>query len=42
MHLDPSTPAGLLDTVGHLLTPLLSGAGTFATLTIGRLLDRRK
>lgn len=41
LHLDPSTPLGLLDTVGHVAPLLLSAGGSALTLSLGRLLDRK-
>jgi hypothetical protein len=42
LHLDPTTPTGLLDALGHLAPLWLSGAGSFLTLNLARLRDGRK
>ena len=42
MHLDPSTPTGLLDTVGHLAPLWLSAGGSYLTLTLGRIIGHRR
>jgi hypothetical protein len=41
LHLDPTTPAGLLDTLGHLGPALLSAAGTFGTLFLSTLTGKK-
>ena len=39
MHLDPSTPLGVLDTLGHLAPLVGAATGSGVLLTLGRLFD---
>ncbi len=40
LHLDPTTPLGVLDTVGHLAPLASASAGGALLLSLGRFIDR--
>jgi hypothetical protein len=42
LHIDPSTPLGALDALGHLAPLWASLTGSGAFLALGRLLDRHR
>jgi len=42
LHIDPTTPTGVLDTLGHLAPLALSAGASAFTLTVAMLRDRRK